>query len=175
MLETVKKHPYLFGGAAIGTVIIIYLASSGGSQTVSTGPSSESVAAGNALQMAQLQSQAYAGQINAELQAREQDNAAQIELAKIQGQYGYDLAELQSNVALAEINANQQSTALVSTLQAQVAQSEITADQQKHLQSETTTRSLYEGLFSVQRAQIESSVAISKQQNKRGLFSKIFG
>lgn len=81
MLETVKKHPYIFGGAVIaGLVLILMLRGSGGGDAVEVSQGG-SVGVGNDMALANLQAQSQSNAINAQLQSEAMKYASATEIA----------------------------------------------------------------------------------------------
>lgn len=128
MIEWIKSHPLLFGAGLVAAFVLWrVISSSGGTAATAQGAGSD-VASATALQQAQLQAGAVAGQTQAAVQANQDTIAGQIELAKIQAAFAGTHDALAANIATQQINANQQTTALVSTLTAGVQTSAINAD-----------------------------------------------
>jgi hypothetical protein len=86
MLERIKQHPYLFGGVAIGAVILFFmLHNSGGSTaTDASGSATGDVAAAEAYQQAQLQAQTQMAQVSAAANASSEQTAASLHIADLQ-------------------------------------------------------------------------------------------
>lgn len=128
MFETIKQHPVISVGVLLAGVAVIVIMNSGGSSSAVVASSDPT---GSAFLEQQQQMQYQLAGINAQVQAKAADNAAQIELAKISGQYSYDIANLSAGVQTAKINADAQTSSLQSTLLAQTQQKGIQADVDK--------------------------------------------
>lgn len=131
MIEWVKEHPGLSIGALLAAVAVIVVVNydGGGSGVVVAQPDPT----GSALANSQQEMQYRLSALNAQLQAKAADNATAVELKTIEAQYGYDVAKLSAGVATTQINAEQQTTSLQSTLLAQTQQAGIEADEKKSI------------------------------------------
>lgn len=126
VLTVFHDHPLAAGGAVVvGGFLLYVLLSHGGSgsnpSTYTASPDQNSVAAATALQTAQLQAASVSNQTQAALSANSTNDAAAIELAKINGQTSTNNNTIAAGVALANINAAEQYSALHDTLAAGVA------------------------------------------------------
>lgn len=167
MIEQIKKHPYLAGGAALGVIVLFLVMRGGGSGGSGDTTYSDNAAVQAGLQL-QGQQQAIQGQqalAGVALQAASGENATRLRLAEIEAESRGRANELAANLGLAQINAQAQSVSLQSTLQAQTEQARINSDAQRE-----------QLLASVLNNQITSGkeVALAAQQPK-GLFSFLFG
>lgn len=126
--EKIKAHPLLIGVGLVAAFVLYKMLSGGGGTAATAQGTGSDVASATALQQAQLQAGAAAGQTQAAVQANQDTIAGQIELAKIQAAFAGTHDSLAANIATQQINANQQTTALVSTLGAAVQTSAINAD-----------------------------------------------
>ena len=178
-IEIVKKHPVAIGIGAVVIVGAFILLSSGvgGSQVVgSTGPSDAEIAAGLQLQQLQAAGQAQSLQVGAQREIELANTAAQLELGKLSIAQQSASDSLAASVALAQINANQQTTSLTSTLASQVQIAGINADPAQTPAMLATMTRPSELQASTATAAINAQVQIAKiNKPKQGLFSKIFG
>lgn len=129
ILETIKEHPgYVVGGIAAFVVVLLILNHSGGGATSGGAlDTTNSVDAATSLQVAQLGAASQAGLTDAQLRAHMADTAASLDIAKQNFDYMALHDQLAAGVASQKIDADLQSTSLVSTLQAGVQTSAIKA------------------------------------------------
>lgn len=128
MLESIKAHPYVAGGAVIGGLLLVYLLSgSGGGTSVSTPSPTDPTAAGTDFQAQSLAAGVQTTQINAALDAAKTADATNITLAGIDAQSKFDIAQLSGGIAMAQINAAQAVTQQTNALTAQVQEQQIAA------------------------------------------------
>lgn len=126
VLETIKAHPFVTAGVVVaGVAVILIIRSGGDSGSVVMGPDPSATAAGTALQLSQQEQQTRMAGISAQLQSQASDNATRVELAKIEGQYSYDVANLSAGVKLSEIDKTSQLVGMQSTLLAQTEMARI--------------------------------------------------
>jgi len=167
IIETVKQHPYMVGGAVIGGVVLIYLLSddveSGGSMVVS-GPSPDQVAAGT-----QLQAMAYAAQDNqnariAELQQLEVTAGAAIEAAYIEARSRFDLATLEGNLLKHNIDTAAYKDVTISSLEAAVANRQIDLEGFRTAEASINTQTALNYEFRLGKKELQNE----NKQDKRG-------
>ena len=115
-LGYVKEHPYMSGGLIVGAIILFLILRGGGS----SGTAATSATGGD-IYSAQAAAQTATNQINAQLQGQQATIGGQIQLATIGASRDLSLADLQTQLGLAQINAGQQVTDLANTLTANVA------------------------------------------------------
>jgi len=149
------------GGLIVGAIILFLLLRGGGS----SGTAATSATGGD-IYSAQAAAQTATNQINAQLQGQQATIGGQIQLATIGASRDLSLADLQTQLGLAQINAGQQVTDLANTLTANVAL--------KNIQSQTDQAAIagqtqigVTGLLTnalVQQSNNNASVAISAQQ-----------
>lgn len=133
MLETLKKHPLLYGGIGVVVfVVVIYLASGSSAtdtQTIAaSGVDPSSVAAAAAVQQAQLAANTSMTNTQVALQANADNNGTQITLASISSDLSNKLATIQAQVANNQIDTTAHSTDLLNGLEAQVSEAQISAN-----------------------------------------------
>jgi len=128
MIDWIKQHTLLFGVGLVAAFVLWRVLSAGGGTAATAQGEGSDVASATALQQAQLQAGAAAGQTAAAVQANADTIAGQLELAKINAAYAGTHDQLAAQIATQQINAEQQTTALVSTLTAGVQTSAINAD-----------------------------------------------
>lgn len=183
MLDEIKKHPYVLGGAVLGIIVLFFILSSGSSTstTTSAGDSSSDVAAAEASQNAQLAAQTQIAGIAGSEAISANNNAASISVATIQGHTADNANDLSAAVAAQQINAEEDVTNTANTLTAQTTQF-LAGQQTQQLAISTAsqehqTDSLIAGLIS--ESQISAGVANNASNNaaataQQSWFSKIF-
>lgn len=128
-IDFVKRHPVAIGAGAVALIIIFMIASAGGSEEVQGNTSD--VAAGVALQQAQMGYQAQMSALNAAAQDKASDRELALKVAEMDYLSKKELANINANLMSQQISSQQQTTALVSTLAAQTSQREIDAAVQR--------------------------------------------
>jgi hypothetical protein len=120
--EVVKKHPILIVGGLVGAIGVYLLLSSGSSSSASSGGTN---AADASIYAAQANASTQQQAIGASLQAAQETNATNLQALTIQSQTQLGLNDQNSQIALAQISATQETTDLANTLTANVATSQI--------------------------------------------------
>lgn len=126
-IDAAKNHPYLFGGVAVVAVVAYFALTTGGSagasagtsQVAYSGPSDASIAAGVQMQTLNAQLQSHQQDIAAATEAQDNQNAANFALAQLEYAYRSDADTIAKDVALAQIDASKDSTALQATVSEQ--------------------------------------------------------
>jgi hypothetical protein len=121
ILDKIKAHPVASGLIIIGIGLVALYMLRGSSPTAVSYDTGTDVSAATGLQAAQLQAASQSQQVAAALQANESNNAAAIELAKIQAATSVNNNTIAADVASQQINAQQQLGSLYYTLNAAVA------------------------------------------------------
>lgn len=114
VLDTVKEHPYISGGVALGAIVVILIVMNSGGDTVTAAPPSSSVQVGSGMQAANqqaafdAQNTALTIQTSAALQALTLTEAtkrygieASADVATLQINRGADTDQLNSSLAAA--------------------------------------------------------------------------
>jgi hypothetical protein len=179
--QWVSEHPYLAAGIAVAVVIFVWLffirGSSSSSTTASTtDPNSDyydaeasAIQSGDALQAAQLASNAQAAQTAAQVSANATNDATQIGLAQIAaGAQSYQVQQ-QAAVDSLNINANATTTQQANTLSAQVQNNTIAANES----IANTQMADYTSIINNQtastvqmnQANIEGNIALASQES----------
>lgn len=169
IMEKIKSHPYITGAVVVVLIVAIVIAGSSPSQTVQSagsGVDPSAVAAAGAVQVAQTQATAGLAGLNAQIQARADDNASALEMARIQSGSQDYANTLSASIASQQINATQEHGDLVSTLSAAVSQAQIAAGvttaQLASTTSLQTTKYLTDAV--IQQAQINSNTILGQSQ-----------
>lgn len=130
VIEFVKQHPYGIAAGVIGVYLAFRLLSGGGTaQTVTDTTTASEIAAGNQLNLAQLQAQQMTQQVNAAASVANNQTSAQLSAVQISAQSSDNQNSSNNNTAqiIAQLQAQTQAT--VSTLSATVAQAQLTTQQ----------------------------------------------
>lgn len=132
VIENVKAHPVLFGGVALGAIVLVIVMSrSGGVESVS-GAGSSPVAGASDLQAMQLAANAQAQQSQLAYQARSEEIAGSVELANIQSQTSVTVANIAAAVQSLAIGKQAESTNLANTLAADVENNRTAAQTEQY-------------------------------------------
>lgn len=177
LIDSAKEHPFMAG--TIGVVIIValvYVVGSSGTTTTQSavaGSSNDtSVAAGAAIQQAQLAANAHIQDTQAALQANQDNIGGQISLATIAANMQNNHDILAASIASQQIDATSQTADLQTTLGAQVTNHQIDAAIQGQQIASTTsltnTKILTDALVGMSTSHDATAVAID--QDHSGLF-----
>lgn len=190
MFDTVKQHPYLFGGTAIVAVIVLF-AMRGSSASQATTGSTADIAGAQALQQAQMQLNSQAGQQATALQAQGEQDATALALAKIQSDTSTNANTLAAAVASKQLDVNQTLGTQSNTLSAQIASDNnatrvklagISADAQSTQLADVVaaltvqSQTQLQAMQSQQAAQVQMMIAQQAANNRPGgFFKNLFG
>jgi hypothetical protein len=168
MLEKIKQHPYIVGGVAILIIVWWLFSRNAGTTTASTDPNAADMQYSLQSQAMQLQANQAASHDAATLQALNLQYAGQYALAQLQAQTQGDANQLSANIALEQINAQAQTTALITTKQAEVQNNQINAatEQTAIVQNANTMniKTMADALVAQTQAQADvAKAAISNQ------------
>jgi hypothetical protein len=180
--DTIKAHPYMIGGGAIGLVVLfMMLHNAGGSSATDAGGSATSgVGAGDQLQQAQLQMQMILAQGQQASDAQAEHDSVALEMAKLQAALQGDANTLNANVASEQIAATLQALTTHDTLQAQTEQNQqnnSTAQLSIAMNTQLqTTQSMMQAFMHQSDLQAQTQMHISDNNKPTcGFFCKIFG
>lgn len=169
--EWAKSHIWLSLGLIVG-LVILWRSMSGSSSSAGAAPGADptSVQVASQLQLAAMGYQAQAAQTQAQLEAVESTNAAQITIADMAKQLQMFQTGSAADVAHHQIDASYDLQAQANTLEASVAIETLRAQESMaRLQADT--------LIAVQQsnaAVTQSAIAAQKSIAKQSFFDKIF-
>lgn len=181
--EKIKQHPFMVAGGifVVGIIFILIRASRGGSSTTAvdtSGLTQSDVAAGVALQSAQLQSQTQIQQATIAADAQAQHDAMTLSIAQLQANSVDNNNIIAGNVSLAQIQAQQETTDTANSLNAKVAmqtlstqqaeqQNQLTALTQINTQSLLTQQTINEQNNQLQQTINERQIDEQDIENQR--------
>ena len=180
VIDSVKSHPKLFGGVAIGAILLIVVLRMGSSQTVASagsGQDASAVDSANQLQglLASVQGQIAMAGVAA--QAQKDHDAASIEALNIQANTTNAANTLAAQIASLQITKEAETTQQANSLAAHVA--ETNSNNQANIaninanQSIQTTRAFVDGMVSIANANASGAVGVA--QASRPCSSYLFG
>jgi hypothetical protein len=133
-MESVKAHPYLWGGGAVVLilVVVVIVASGGEPQTQPVmagypGVDPSTVAANSQITQAQLAAGVANSNTTAQASVAAADIAAKLKAAELEATNNASQIQINGQVAMAKVAADADTTKFVSSLSAQVSQAQITA------------------------------------------------
>lgn len=165
VIEFVKQHPYGVAAGVIGVYLAFRLLSGGGTaQTVTDTTTASEIAAGNQLNLAQLQAQQMTQQVNAAASVANNQTSAQLSAVQISAQSSDNQNSNNNNTAqiIAQLEAQTQAT--VSTLSATVAQAQLTTQEGINANNNATQLSIASLPYELAAAQLASQPNVQLQQ-----------